>query len=80
MEICVSNLSKATTEAQIIDLFAPFGIVHCSRVRTVSDVSKNNMKTFAYILIPDQQRAAEAIAALNNSMLAGSAINVKQAG
>ncbi|RYD58244.1 MAG: RNA-binding protein [Sphingobacteriales bacterium] len=79
MELFVSNLPQTTTEAQILNIFAQYGIVHCSRIRTVSDVSKNNMKTFAYVQIPTAGLATEAIAKLDNSIFAGTCISVKQA-
>ena len=79
MNIHISNLNSETTAQQIADLFAPFGIATNSQVRTIADVSKNHMVTFAYVRMDNRSEAEAATAKLDRSTFLGNVIHVSEA-
>jgi RNA recognition motif-containing protein len=79
MNIHVSNLNSETTVQQIAELFAPFGTASNSQVRTIADVSKNHMVTFAYVRMDNRSEGEAAAAKLDRSNFLGNVIQVKEA-
>jgi len=77
MNIFVGNLNFQTTETQLQDLFAPFGEV--SSVKIVTDKFSGRSRGFAFVEMPDQTQAENAINELNNYLLSSRSIVVNEA-
>jgi len=77
MNIYVGNLSSETTEKQLEDLFAPFGEIKL--VKIIVDAYTKRSKGFAFVEMPEQENAAQAVEKLNNSLLQGQTITVNEA-
>lgn len=73
----VGNMSFHTTEAELSDLFKPFGQV--TRVHLVMDRETGRARGFAFVEMPNDDEAASAITALNGKEVAGRKINVNEA-
>ncbi|RYG50145.1 MAG: RNA-binding protein [Chitinophagaceae bacterium] len=80
MNIYISKLDCLTTPADLQELFAPYGKSVCSSVRTITDVSKDQMDTFAYMYMENQVEGNAAIAGLNQLSVRNRQIEVKEAG
>ncbi|MDO5101446.1 MAG: RNA-binding protein [Lautropia sp.] len=76
-KIYVGNLPWRTTEAQLSELFVPYGEV--VSVRIVSDRDTGRSRGFAFVTIATAEGAKAAIAALNGSLLGGRALVVNEA-
>jgi len=59
----VGNMSFHTTEAELNDLFKPFGQV--TRVHLVMDRETGRARGFAFVEMPNDDEAAKAIAGLD---------------
>ena len=79
MELYISNLNTTTTEEQLRQLLAPFSGAKCSTIRTVSDSTKDNKNTFAYIHLDDPASAKAIISKLDNMHFLERTISVKEA-
>jgi RNA recognition motif-containing protein len=78
MKILVRNLSRDTVEHDIRTLFREQGrVVECT---LVLDQETGESKGFAFVNMPEQEEAKQAIKALNLTMFQGSKIRVKFAG
>ncbi|MGR3293846.1 MAG: RNA recognition motif domain-containing protein [Candidatus Scalindua sp.] len=77
MNIYVGNLSYEVTEDEIRDIFSPHGEI--SSLSIIKDKYSGQSKGFAFIEMPTQAEAEEAIKALNESELKGRNIKVNQA-
>lgn len=75
MKLLVRNLARTTTEDEILALFAAYGTV--DECTLVMDQITGQSKGFAFIEMPDQQEAHNALNALNMSSVAKSKIRVK---
>jgi cold-inducible RNA-binding protein len=73
----VGNLNFQTTEAEIRDVFAPFGQV--SRVHMAMDRETGRARGFAFVEMPNDQEAAQAIAGLDGKDLGGRNLKVNEA-
>jgi RNA recognition motif-containing protein len=76
MNILVRNLSRKTTEEQLMKLFSPFGKI--ISVNIVMDDKTRQSKGFGFVEMPDSSEAKAAIQALNGKAVDGEKIRVKQ--
>jgi RNA recognition motif-containing protein len=79
MKVHIGNLNSATTEQELSDLLTPFGIVHCSRIKTIANTDKYDMSAFAYAHFQERENGEEAALKLDNQHFMGNVITVKEA-
>ena len=77
MNILVRNLERSVTEAELTDLFKPFGKVQSATV--VLDAATGKSKGFGFVEMPNGRDAVKAIKALNTLKVKGMGIRVKAA-
>jgi RNA recognition motif-containing protein len=77
MKILVRNLSRETTEDELLALFKVHGNVQYCKV--VIDKATGKSKGFGFVEMPHAGDAKMAIKALNAQMIGGSKIRVKKA-
>ena len=65
MNIFVGNLSFKTSEEQLFDLFASYGEV--TSVKIITDKFSGNSRGFAFVEMPEQEEAQNAVDNLNDS-------------
>jgi cold-inducible RNA-binding protein len=73
----VGNLNFQTSETELRELFSGFGQV--TRVHIAMDRETGRARGFAFVEMPNDDEAANAIAALNGKEVAGRRINVNEA-
>jgi cold-inducible RNA-binding protein len=73
----VGNMSFQTTEAELRELFAPFGQV--TRVHMAMDRETGRARGFAFIEMPNDAEAAAAMAALDGKEVGGRNLKVNEA-
>lgn len=73
----VGNLDFKTTEAELTALFRPFG--QLGRVHIAMDRETGRARGFAFVEMPNDAEAAQAIAALDGKEMAGRSIKVNEA-
>ncbi|MGA8036131.1 MAG: RNA-binding protein [Candidatus Acidiferrales bacterium] len=73
----VGNLNFQTSESELTDLFKGFGQV--SRVHIAMDRETGRARGFAFIEMPNDEEAANAIAGLNGKEVGGRKLNVNEA-
>lgn len=73
----VGNLNFQTTEADLTALFKPFGQV--GRVHIVTDRETGRARGFAFVEMPNDAEAAQAIAALDGKDLGGRNLKINEA-
>jgi RNA recognition motif-containing protein len=76
-KLYVGNLSYATTEGNLSELFGAVGEV--TSVSVITDRMSGRSKGFAFVEMAEDSAAQEAIAQLNSKELDGRAINVAEA-
>jgi cold-inducible RNA-binding protein len=76
-KLYVGNLSYATTEATLSELFGAVGEV--TSVNLITDRSTGRSKGFAFVEMAEDSAAQEAIAQLGGKELDGREINVAEA-
>ena len=76
-KLYVGNLSYATTESNLSELFGAVGEV--TSVSLITDRSSGRSKGFAFVEMAEDSAAQEAIARLNSKELDGREINVAEA-
>ena len=76
-KLYVGNLSYQTTEADLTNMFEPYGTVASARIITDRDTGRS--KGFAFVEINEDEAAEKAIAALNGREFAGRALTVNEA-
>ncbi len=59
MKILVRNLERSVTEAELVELFKPFGAVESAVV--VMDASTGKSKGFGFVEMPNGREAIKAI-------------------
>jgi RNA recognition motif-containing protein len=74
MDIYVGNLPYSAKEADIYEIFAPFGDVQS--VKIITDRDTGSSKGFAFVTLADQSRVDEAVKALHDSDFQGRALRV----
>ena len=77
MNIYVGNLSFDSTEAGIQSAFAAFGTVE--EARLITDRYTGRSRGFAFVEMPDNGEAEEAIKGMNGKELDGRTLTVNQA-
>jgi len=77
MKILVRNLSRETTEAELLDLFKAYGGVQYCKV--VMDSVTGKSKGFGFVEMPRAGEARVAIKGLNARDVGGNKIRVKKA-
>ena len=77
MKILVRNLERSVTEAELVELFKPFGAVESAVV--VMDAGTNKSKGFGFVDMPNGREAIKAIKGLNTLKVKGMGIRVKAA-
>jgi len=76
-KIFVGNFTFNTTEADIRQLFAPFGAI--DSVTVVTDRDTGRSRGFGFVEMPNNAEADAAIAALNGKDAGGRALTVNEA-
>jgi len=77
MKLLIRNLSRSTTEAELLTLFEPFGTVQSCNL--VLDKKTDGSKGFAFVEMPKQGEAKAAMKTLNGKVIDGNKIRVKKA-
>ena len=77
MNIYVGNLSREVTEQDLQQAFAAFGQV--ATVKVIKDLFSGESKGFAFVEMPNNSQADEAIKALNGKVVQGRDLKVNQA-
>jgi RNA recognition motif-containing protein len=77
MNIYIGNLSTATTEDTLKNLFAVFGEIESLKV--IKDQFSGRSKGFGFIEMPSNSEAEQAILALNGNRIDGNNIKVRAA-
>ncbi|KII79407.1 RNA recognition motif domain-containing protein [Vibrio renipiscarius] len=77
MKLLVRNLARVTTEQEIRKLFSQFGDVR--ECTLVLDQASGQSKGFAFVEMPDEEEANEALSKLNLKEIAKNKIRVKEA-
>lgn len=77
MKILIRNLSRETTEGELLELFKSYGSVQYCAV--VKDKATGKSKGFGFVEMPLAGEAKVAIKALNAREIDGSRIRVKRA-
>jgi RNA recognition motif-containing protein len=76
-KLYVGNLSYEVTNADLEELFAPFGAVQSAQVIQDRDTGKS--KGFGFVEMPDADAARAAIQALNDTEQDGRRLSVNEA-
>ncbi len=77
MKILVRNLERSITDAELVELFKPFGTVESAVV--VMDAATGKSKGFGFVEMPNGREAVKAIKGLNTLKVKGAGIRVKSA-
>jgi RNA recognition motif-containing protein len=77
MNIYVGNIPRETTEAEIMNAFEKFGEV--STVNMIREKYTNSFKGFAFLEMPKNTEAEEAIKSMHGTMFNGRALTVNKA-
>ena len=77
MNIYVGNLSFATNEGDLRELFSEFGEVESCSV--IADRETGRSRGFGFVVIPDEGQAQAAIDALNGKDVGGRPLTINQA-
>ena len=73
----VGNMSFQTSEAELRELFAPFGQV--TRVHMAMDRETGRARGFAFVEMPNDAEAAQAMTALDGKEVGGRNLKVNEA-
>jgi RNA recognition motif-containing protein len=76
-KLYVGNLSYQTTEADLTNMFEPYGTVESARIITDRDTGRS--KGFGFVEMSEDEAAEKAIAALNGQEFGGRALTVNEA-
>lgn len=77
MNIFVGNLGPDATEAEIAELFKPYGQV--GSVQLVRELFTGKVRGFGFVEMPGRQHSLAAIAGLNGKEVAGRLLKVNEA-
>ena len=77
MEIFVGNLSFASAEDDLRQLFDAFGTVE--RVMIVKDRETGRSRGFGFVAMPNEDQARDAIEGLNGTEFQGRTLTINQA-
>ena len=76
-KLYVGNLGWGVTDAQLQEMFAPFGTV--ASVQVITDRDTGRSKGFGFVEMTNDNEARAAIAALNGQQVEGRALTVNEA-
>jgi RNA recognition motif-containing protein len=76
MKLLIRNLSRATTEDELLILFEAYGTIQSCDL--VLDKETGKSKGFAFVEMPKAGEAKAAMKNLNNKEIAGNRIRVKK--
>ena len=76
-KLYVGNLSFDTTESQLRELFAPFGVVQTAQLITDRDTGRS--KGFGFVEMGSDQEAKAAIDGLGGKLIDGRSLTVNEA-
>ncbi|MCZ6688112.1 MAG: RNA-binding protein [Planctomycetota bacterium] len=77
MNIYVGNLSFDATESDVRQAFEAHGTV--SSANLIMDRETNRPRGFGFVEMPNDEEARKAISAINETEIAGRAVNVNEA-
>jgi RNA recognition motif-containing protein len=77
MRIFVGNLAYTTTDAELRQVFEPYGAVGHVIIYTERDTGRS--RGFGFVEMPDATQAQAAMAGLNRSVLGGRTLIVNEA-
>ena len=77
MKLLIRNLNRSTTEAEVLDLFQPFGTVQSCTL--VIDKGNGRSKGFGFVEMPKVGEAKIAIKNINGKDVDGCKVRVKRA-
>jgi RNA recognition motif-containing protein len=77
LNIFVGNLGPEVTEAELAELFKPFGQV--ASVQIMRELFTGKCRGFGFVEMPGRQQSAAAIAGLNGRELGGRPMKVNEA-
>ena len=77
MNIFVGNLAPEVTEAEIAELFKPFGQI--TSVQLVRELFTGKLRGFGFVEMPGKAHSRAAIAGLNGKEFAGRPLTVNEA-
>lgn len=77
MNIFVGNLAPEVTEADLTELFSPFGQVKSTEVKR--ELFSGANKGFGFVEMPGRNHSLAAIAGLNGKEFKGQALRVNEA-
>ncbi len=77
MNIFVGNLGPDVTEAQLAELFRPFG--HVASVQLVRELFTGKLRGFGFVEMPGKAHSLAAISGLNGKEFAGRPLKVNEA-
>jgi RNA recognition motif-containing protein len=77
MKLFVGNLPWTTTEEELSQVFAAYGIV--DQVRIIIDRDTGRSRGFGFVEMPDTREAEAAIEGLNGTALGGRTLSVSEA-
>lgn len=77
MKLLIRNLNRATTEAELLEIFTMHGLVESCNL--VIDKETGQSKGFGFVEMPKTQEAKVAIKKLDGSDIAGNKVRVKMA-
>jgi RNA recognition motif-containing protein len=73
----VGNLPHSTTEAELRNIFEPYGAVE--KITLVTDRDTGRSRGFGFVEMSDASEAEKAIAALNGTDLGGRTLTINEA-
>lgn len=76
MNLYVGNISPAVNPAELQQIFSGMGEVLYAKLS--DGKAKNSDKGYAFVYVPDEERARAALASLNGKLLKGEALTVSQ--
>ncbi len=79
MNIFVGNLSNMVTEAELRQVFIPFGEVASVTIMNDSHIGSGRARIYGYVEMPSQVEGQTAVKALNGQQLSFQTIEVIQA-
>lgn len=77
MKLLVRNLSRETTEDEVLQMFQAYGVVQYCKLVMDRDTGKS--KGFGFVEMPRSSDAKAAVKELNGRELGGNSIRVKKA-
>jgi RNA recognition motif-containing protein len=77
MNIFVGNLAPEVTEAEVAELFKPFGQI--TSVQLMRELFTGKLRGFGFVEMPGKAHSLAAIAGLNGKEFAGRPLSVNEA-